>query len=155
LRRAATVAGGHADRQRAFARALPASRLRNHWSFIHIPSAWPHPSGIRESSLMCGIAGFTGTRHIPDEAVQRCLSLMQRRGPDASGYRRFAVRREREALLIHTRLSIIDLDPRSNQPFNVGQLWTAFNGELYNYIELRERLRREGAQLRTQSDTEV
>jgi asparagine synthase (glutamine-hydrolysing) len=104
---------------------------------------------------MCGIAGFIGTRRIADEAVQQCLSLMQRRGPDAAGHRRFAGPAGREALLIHTRLSIIDLDPRSNQPFNVAKLWTAFNGELYNYIEIRERLRRDGGQLRTQSDTEV
>jgi asparagine synthase (glutamine-hydrolysing) len=104
---------------------------------------------------MCGIAGYIGTRRIADAAVEQCLALMQRRGPDASGHRRFAVPGGQEALLVHTRLSIIDLDPRSNQPFNVGRLWTAFNGELYNYVELGDRLRRDRVQLRTQSDTEV
>jgi asparagine synthase (glutamine-hydrolysing) len=104
---------------------------------------------------MCGIAGFIGTRRISDDAVRQCLGLMQRRGPDASGHQRFVGPAGREVLLVHTRLSIIDLDPRSNQPFNVALLWTAFNGELYNYIEIGERLRRDGVQLRTQSDTEV
>jgi asparagine synthase (glutamine-hydrolysing) len=104
---------------------------------------------------MCGIAGYVGTRRIEDAAVAQCLALMRRRGPDASAHRRFAVPGGREALLVHTRLSIIDLDPRSNQPFNFGQLWTAFNGELYNYVELGDRLRRDRVQLRTQSDTEV
>jgi asparagine synthase (glutamine-hydrolysing) len=103
---------------------------------------------------MCGIAGYIGTRQVSDEAVQRCLQLMERRGPDARGYRRFAAA-DRQVLLVHTRLSIIDLDPRSNQPFNSGNLWTAFNGELYNYVELGARLRKDGVPLRTQSDTEV
>jgi len=103
---------------------------------------------------MCGIAGYIGTRQVSDQAVERCLQLMERRGPDAHGYRRF-VAAGRQVLLVHTRLSIIDLDPRSNQPFNSGRLWTAFNGELYNYVEIGARLRKDGVQLRTQSDTEV
>ena len=103
---------------------------------------------------MCGIAGYAGTGRIADEAVQRCLKLMERRGPDASGFRRFG-RGDREVLLVHSRLSIIDLDPRSNQPFNTAKLWTAFNGELYNYVELGARLREDGVALRTHSDTEV
>jgi asparagine synthase (glutamine-hydrolysing) len=104
---------------------------------------------------MCGIAGFFGLREIPDSAVRECLRLMGRRGPDAAGYKRFGAPTGRQALLLHTRLSIIDLDERSNQPFSVGRRWTAFNGELYNYVELGEALRRDGAQLRTRSDTEV
>lgn len=104
---------------------------------------------------MCGIAGFYGTRYIPDEAVQATLKLMGRRGPDASGVRRFAAPSGRHAVLLHTRLSIIDLDPRSNQPFNVGRRWMALNGELYNYIELKQRLSSDGASFRTSSDTEV
>lgn len=104
---------------------------------------------------MCGIAGFIGTRFIPDDAVTRCLGLMGRRGPDAQGHRRFTTLAGRQVLLLHTRLSIIDLDPRSNQPFQVGKRWITFNGELYNYVEIGERLRRDGVTLRTKSDTEV
>src|SRR2546428_4107932 len=104
---------------------------------------------------MCGIAGFFGTRYILDDAVQSCLKLMGRRGPDACGVRRFTAPPGRHGLLLHTRLSIIDLNPRSTQPFKVGCRWIAFNGELYNYVELGERLRADGAQFRTRSDTEV
>src|SRR5437867_4117542 len=104
---------------------------------------------------MCGIAGFFGTRRIPDEAVHACLKLMGRRGPDASGVRRFMAPSGREVLLLHTRLAIIDLDPRSNQPFNIRHRWMIFNGELYNYVELGERLSGEGVQFHTRSDTEV
>jgi asparagine synthase (glutamine-hydrolysing) len=104
---------------------------------------------------MCGIAGFYGTRYIPDETVQATLKLMGRRGPDASGVRRFMGPSGRQALLLHTRLSIIDLDPRSNQPFNVGRRWMALNGELYNYVEMKQRLASSGARFRTSSDTEV
>jgi asparagine synthase (glutamine-hydrolysing) len=104
---------------------------------------------------MCGIAGFVGTRHIPDETVLSCLKLMGRRGPDASGVRRFTAPSGRRTILVHTRLSIIDLDPRSNQPLNIGRRWIVLNGELYNYVELRSRLRDDGAEFRTSSDTEV
>ena len=104
---------------------------------------------------MCGIAGFVGTRRISDEAAQSCLKLMGRRGPDATGLRRFALPSDRHVLLLHSRLSIIDLDSRSNQPFNVGRRWMALNGELYNYVELKERLSADGARFRTSSDTEV
>jgi asparagine synthase (glutamine-hydrolysing) len=104
---------------------------------------------------MCGIAGFFGARHIPDEAVQSCLRLMGRRGPDAAGVQRFGAASGCQALLLHTRLSIIDLDPRSNQPFQVGKQWIVLNGELYNYLEMRERLAADGARFRTRSDTEV
>lgn len=104
---------------------------------------------------MCGIAGFFGERDVPDDAVARCLALMGRRGPDAAGFRRFSGPTGRKTLLLHTRLSIIDLDPRANQPFNVGQSWMVLNGELYNYVEIGARLRAEGTVLRTRSDTEV
>jgi asparagine synthase (glutamine-hydrolysing) len=104
---------------------------------------------------MCGIAGFVGTRRVPDDAAASCLKLMGRRGPDATGIRRFVPSPGRHLLLLHSRLSIIDLDPRSNQPFNVGRRWIALNGELYNYVELRERMLDDGARFRTESDTEV
>ena len=57
--------------------------------------------------------------------------------------------------LLHSRLSIIDLDPRSNQPFTIGSTTIVYNGEIYNYVELREQLVARGIGLRTQSDTEV
>ncbi|WHZ25202.1 MAG: Asparagine synthetase [glutamine-hydrolyzing] [Nitrospira sp.] len=104
---------------------------------------------------MCGIAGFIGTRYIADPSVQTCLDLMRHRGPDASGVRRFTTPSGRHVLLMHSRLSIIDLDPRSNQPFKVDRRWMVLNGELYNYLEIKERLVKEGVRFQTRSDTEV
>ena len=104
---------------------------------------------------MCGIAGFYGTRDIPDAAVNACLGLMKQRGPDASGVKRIASAAGRRGVLLHTRLSIIDLDSRANQPFNIGKKWLSYNGEVYNYIEVREELEKRGAGFMTASDTEV
>lgn len=103
---------------------------------------------------MCGIAGFIGHREIGEDAVRTCLQRMQRRGPDACGAQRFRTPDGRQVVLLHTRLSIIDLDPRSNQPYRSGAHWIAFNGELYNYVELARQLDTE-APLQTRSDTEV
>jgi asparagine synthase (glutamine-hydrolysing) len=104
---------------------------------------------------MCGIAGFFGTTDIPQARVEACLALMSRRGPDAAGWKRFRGPSGRNGLLLHTRLSIIDLEERSNQPFGRERKWIAFNGELYNYVELGDALRGEGSAFRTRSDTEV
>ncbi len=56
---------------------------------------------------------------------------------------------------MYVRLSIIDLDARANQPLRSGSRWLTYNGELYNYLEVRERLVREGVDFATASDTEV
>lgn len=104
---------------------------------------------------MCGIAGYFGQDDLPDERVQSCLRLMGRRGPDHSAARRWRNASGRNALLLHSRLSIIDLDPRSNQPFAGGSTWMVFNGELYNYVEVKSELEGKGRSFRTASDTEV
>ncbi|MFN4312187.1 MAG: asparagine synthase (glutamine-hydrolyzing) [Ferrovibrio sp.] len=104
---------------------------------------------------MCGIAGYFGPSVIPEARIRQCLHLMRRRGPDAADYRQFARHGGGSALLLHTRLAIIDLDERSNQPFGRGGKWLAFNGEIYNYLEMRKELEAAGAQFRTSSDTEV
>ena len=103
---------------------------------------------------MCGIAGYFGSFHLPPERIEACVPLMKHRGPDDRGYYENQTN-SRHAVLLHSRLSIIDLDPRSAQPFNIDHKWLSFNGELYNYLELRELLKREGHTFRTQSDTEV
>ncbi len=104
---------------------------------------------------MCGIAGFVGERPIDDGAVGRTLGLMRHRGPDDQTHRRFETPDGRWVELLHARLSIIDLDPRANQPFQIGDRWLAYNGELYNYVELRADLARRGVEFSTTSDTEV
>ena len=104
---------------------------------------------------MCGIAGYFGTDPPTPDRVEECLRLMRRRGPDAAASYRFATRSGREALLLHSRLSIIDLDERANQPFRIGSHVMVDNGELYNYVELRQLLEQRGDPFRTESDTEV
>lgn len=104
---------------------------------------------------MCGIAGYFGTNIIPVERVEHCLKLMRRRGPDQAAHRQWTNRAGRNTYLLFARLSIIDLDPRANQPLNVNSRWIVFNGELYNYLERRKELSDQGFAFKTQSDTEV
>jgi asparagine synthase (glutamine-hydrolysing) len=103
---------------------------------------------------MCGIAGYYGPETLPQARIDACLALMSRRGPDARGTVHRAVG-GRNAYLVHTRLKIIDLDPRANQPFAVPGGELCYNGELYNYLELRDALAKDGLRFTTESDTEV
>jgi asparagine synthase (glutamine-hydrolysing) len=80
---------------------------------------------------------------------------MRRRGPDAAAFVRQDKWGGRQALLLHSRLSIIDLADRANQPFRCGEKTIVFNGEIYNYRELRAGLEARGRQFVTASDTEV
>ena len=80
---------------------------------------------------------------------------MCRRGPDSSGYYRHVDSRGSNVLLLSTRLKIIDLDDKANQPFSAGPDVIVYNGELYNYVELRSILNGKGVNFRTASDTEV
>jgi asparagine synthase (glutamine-hydrolysing) len=104
---------------------------------------------------MCGIAGYLGRRELPSAALQACLGLMGRRGPDHAGLVGERTPDGRILHLLHTRLSIIDLNPRSNQPFLRDGAAMAFNGELYNYVELKAELEAKGERFVTDSDTEV
>ena len=104
---------------------------------------------------MCGIAGYFGTRLIEDSVIQKCLALMHHRGPDNAAFHRWTAPDRRHVVLMHTRLNIIDLDPRANQPFQHQGQWIVFNGELYNYLELQQVLQKKGHTFKTTSDTEV
>ncbi len=101
---------------------------------------------------MCGIAGIHGLDGLsdPEGTVRRMTNAIAHRGPDAEGIRRLG-----NSVLGHRRLSIIDLSPESNQPFasSDGRYTIAFNGEIYNYRELKREL--DSVQWRTGSDTEV
>ena len=104
---------------------------------------------------MCGIAGYLCTGRDPRQAeavVRAMVKALDHRGPDANG-----VHQDGPAVLGHTRLSIIDLRPESNQPFLSadGEVALVFNGEIYNYKALAEDLKASGVALRTRSDTEV
>jgi asparagine synthase (glutamine-hydrolysing) len=102
---------------------------------------------------MCGIAGLivhNSGRQERLEQVHNMLRTITHRGPEASQ----AVA-DGPYALGHNRLKIIDLSDEANQPFEYGDVVIAFNGEVYNYIELREQLIKNGFQFRTQGDTEV
>ena len=103
---------------------------------------------------MCGIFGVLSldkTNSPSEEIAYQSLKKMQHRGPDA-----LIVRKITDQLVFgHARLSILDLGEQSNQPFEYEHLSIVFNGEIYNYIELREELLKMGFSFRTQGDTEV
>ena len=103
---------------------------------------------------MCGIAGYIGKKRIDESIVNGALAQMKQRGPDAQRSWKFESDRY-NVYLLHSRLSIIDLDPRSHQPFELNDHVMVFNGEIYNYLELREELVSRNIPLRTSSDTEV
>ncbi|MCA9605086.1 MAG: asparagine synthase (glutamine-hydrolyzing) [Myxococcales bacterium] len=104
---------------------------------------------------MCGIAGIVSLREPGSpptrEALIRMASAMRHRGPDELG-----IYRDARAGLAHARLSIIDL-ATGQQPMSSadGTLHVSFNGEIFNYVELREELVAQGARFATRSDTEV
>ncbi|UFS78427.1 asparagine synthase (glutamine-hydrolyzing) [Tardiphaga sp. 37S4] len=104
---------------------------------------------------MCGVAGIvsiTAAAGAPSrEALMRMLGALAHRGPDERG-----LYRDERAGLAHARLSIIDISS-GQQPLAdaSGTTWIVFNGEIFNYVELREKLIRLGYRFRTRSDTEV
>src|SRR5262245_3234267 len=103
---------------------------------------------------MCGIAGYYGRGTLTAARLDACRRLMGRRGPDGDGALERRVG-DCNAYLLHTRLRIIDLDPRANQPFASGSGHLCYNGELYNYVELRKELAGRNGAFRTESDTEI
>jgi asparagine synthase (glutamine-hydrolysing) len=101
---------------------------------------------------MCGIAGaFLQTDGA--QLVRTMTDRIDHRGPDATGF--IDLSPHASVQLGHRRLSIIDLSAASDQPFVKHGLHLSYNGELYNYRELRNILRGKGVQFRTESDTEV
>ena len=103
---------------------------------------------------MCGIAGFFGTKSIDKERIANTLILMKNRGPDFSCSKSFSFG-DFNINLLHSRLNIIDLSSRSNQPFFIKDYVLVFNGEIYNYVELRKILKKKNVDLITESDTEI
>ena len=104
---------------------------------------------------MCGIAGIFDARGVSAqsaEAVSRMTAAQTHRGPDADGL--YVGER---AVLGHRRLSILDLSDAGRQPMSNedGSIWIVFNGEIYNYRELRQELIAAGHAFRSGSDTEV
>ena len=104
---------------------------------------------------MCGISGLLNWKGITQTEiikVENSLSEMKYRGPDFSG-----IQSDSFSVLGHNRLSILDLNPRSNQPMNTsdGRFTIVFNGEIYNFKEIKAQLEQQGVIFNTTSDTEV
>lgn len=103
---------------------------------------------------MCGFLGQISKHHAVDQIkFAGALNTISHRGPDASNIYSLS----EFAYFGHHRLAILDLDKASNQPFksSCGNFILIYNGEIYNYIELRKYLQEQGAYFRTKSDTEV
>lgn len=103
---------------------------------------------------MCGILGIVGSiaNSIEDNHILNALDSIRHRGPDDSG-----IWRDKDAIFGHTRLSIIDLSEMAHQPMlseNTGHI-LVYNGEVYNFLELREELSKKGIHFKSSGDTEV
>jgi asparagine synthase (glutamine-hydrolysing) len=106
---------------------------------------------------MCGIAGIL-THHSDREnleiLIQRMQKALQHRGPDDRG---IFIAPDRQAAIAHTRLAILDLSSAGHQPMSTsdGRYWITFNGEIYNFQQLRQTLMGQGETFYSQTDTEV
>ena len=98
---------------------------------------------------MCGIVGFNWT---DEELLRRMCSVIAHRGPDGEGFYF-----DNKISLGHRRLSIIDLSERGKQPMcnEDGTIWITFNGEIYNFQELRKELEKKGHKFKSNTDTEI
>lgn len=103
---------------------------------------------------MCGVAGIVnvnGSAKLNSDVLTRMLSAIKHRGPDESG-----IFTDGKASIGNVRLSIIDLSTGQQPMCNLkGNLWIVFNGEIFNYLELKDELFALGHRFRTTSDTEV
>jgi asparagine synthase (glutamine-hydrolysing) len=101
---------------------------------------------------MCGINGIVRFNHRVEKREIECMtSMLAHRGPDGDG-----IWLDNNVAIGHRRLSIIDLETGRQPMCNEDEtVWITFNGEIYNFLELRERLVQKGHRFRSHSDTEV
>lgn len=105
---------------------------------------------------MCGVAGilsFSPPSHLLD-CIGAMQGALQHRGPDDQGV---YISADRQAALTHTRLSILDLTSAGHQPMTIDgkRYWITFNGEIYNFLNLRKKLEAQGESFISHTDTEV
>ena len=103
---------------------------------------------------MCGIAGYLGKTKLNRDIIFNNLELMRSRGPNHQSFSQHEIR-HKSLTLFASRLSIIDLNYRSNQPIKDDNFTLIYNGEIYNYLEIRKELIKKGIKFKTNSDTEV
>ncbi|WP_055915289.1 asparagine synthase (glutamine-hydrolyzing) [Pedobacter sp. Leaf216] len=106
---------------------------------------------------MCRIAGIIDRNkpiNILEQEVKGMCTIMAHGGPDGEG---FYANRSDGIVMGHRRLALLDLSPNGHQPmhYQQGKLVVSFNGEIYNYLELKKELQKSGFQFKTECDTEV
>jgi asparagine synthase (glutamine-hydrolysing) len=104
---------------------------------------------------MCGIAGIisSDTSNVSKESLRKMTDTLQHRGPEGDG---FWINKKGTVGLGHRRLSIIDLSPAGSQPMHyLDRITITYNGEIYNYIEVKETLEKKGYAFASHCDTEV
>lgn len=103
----------------------------------------------RKYKFMCGICGFNSN---DENLVKKMTSAINHRGPDANGVKTFE-----NFSIGNARLSILDLSVNGNQPMcsDNGKLWIVYNGEVYNFGQIREELLKKGYKFKSNTDTEV
>ncbi len=102
---------------------------------------------------MCGIFGFLLNRPLEGtdlERGRRATAMLEHRGPDGSGE---WIDRARGVYLGHTRLAILDRSEANAQPLSRAGLTLTYNGEIYNFVELREELEARGRRFTTSGET--
>lgn len=106
---------------------------------------------------MCGILGSVSKEYISDKVIENSLSKIRHRGPNDSGYSRYSSNNLGSIFFGHTRLAILDLSNNGAQPMSSPDLniHIVFNGEIYNFKEIRKELHRNGYSFKSNSDTEV
>lgn len=104
---------------------------------------------------MCGIFGFYLNRKLNESDInkgKKYLDLLNHRGPDNTG---LFIQKDLGLFLGHKRLSIIDVSDKSNQPMQIGSQTIAYNGEIYNYLEIKKELSKSGEEFLSDGDTEI
>ena len=113
---------------------------------------------LQIKEAMCGVCGIVSFQGLDiDPAIRRrMVESLRHRGPDDQGTH-FYRTADISIFLGHTRLSILDLSPAARQPISneTGRIWVSFNGEIYNFHELREKLEEHGHRFRSKTDSEV
>ena len=103
---------------------------------------------------MCGISGFIGKNDLSQETIKKTLTKMKYTGPDVQDFKNFKTQ-DLNIYLLFSRLSIIDLSKNSDQPMTKSGNTIVFNGEIYNYLEIKKELEAKGEKFNSKGDAEV
>src|SRR3990172_5110841 len=104
---------------------------------------------------MCGIAGkiYFNSQNLQDKELATMSEIIAHRGPDDHG---IYISSNKKVGLVNRRLAIIDLSTKGHQPMQFNnRYWITFNGEIYNFLQHKKRLEKEGYRFKSNTDTEV